>query len=357
MDNRHFLTSALVLTGNEVHAKRDKLSLKSLGVPEIHVRTNGSEAIDFLCENPVDVVLCDNRLEDMDGVKFIRALRQRSDLRSIPVVMCTLENMRGSVLEAISAGCSGYILRPYSPDTFERHVALGRQLERFTEIEELQLRDAKDMVSMGNFDDAIEAFQEIAAMQDESLHYYEMGCKYLMESQYGKAIIAFKKAVKINDLFAEAYKGLADAYRGKGDMERYMASLQKAAEIHAQFDRLEQAKELFIEILTMDQHSVNPYNALGIKLRKQGDYPGAIHAYQQAIQLTPDDENVFYNLAKAHLLLGNSENALDSVTTSLQKNPGHEEARKLFARISGKEWHVAASAGTSTEAGSAPVDE
>jgi tetratricopeptide (TPR) repeat protein len=213
------------------------------------------------------------------------------------------------------------------------------------------------MVSMGNFDDAIEAFQEIASMQDESLHYYELGCKYLMESQYGKAIISFKKAVKINDLFAEAYKGLADAYKGKGNMEQYMAFIQKAAEIHAQFDRLEQAKELFIEILTVDQNSVNPYNALGIKLRKQGDYPGAIHAYQQAIQLTPDDENVFYNLAKAHMLMGNSNKALVSVTASLQRNPGFEEARKLYARVANQEWHVAAPADAGIEAGSVQVDE
>ena len=65
-----------------------------------------------------------------------------------------------------------------------------------------------------------------------------MGCRCLTRQKYGQAIIAFKKAININDLFAEAYKGLADAYKGKGEIEECKRYLQKAAEIHAQFNRM-----------------------------------------------------------------------------------------------------------------------
>jgi len=190
---------------------------------------------------------------------------------------------------------------------------------------------------MGNFDDAIEAFEEIISEQNMAEKYYDMGCRCLVRQKYGQAIIAFKKAIKINDLFAEAYKGLADAYKGKGELEEFKHYLQKAAEIHAQFNRLEQTKELFIEILKYDPNTPNPFNTLGVKLRKSGDIPGALHAYNQALSLTPDDENIHFNMSKAYYFLGNTEQAVVSVTQALEINPDFEEGGKLYRKLLGRD--------------------
>ncbi|MDK2957360.1 MAG: hypothetical protein PWQ57_2858 [Desulfovibrionales bacterium] len=330
----------VILTNTEVHARRDKHSVKSLQPNVIRWFTSGAEAVDFISCNPVDLILCDSVLDDMDGIKFLQLVRNNMNLCRLPVVMVTLENHRHYVLDAINNGCAGYVLRPYSQKTFERHLLLAKQVERYSEIEEVQLEEAKDMVTMGNFDDAIEVFEEIVSIQDEARRYYDMGCRYLLDQLYGKSIVCFKKALKINDLYAEAYKGLAEAYKGKGDKENYKSYIKKAAEMYAQFDRLEETKQLFIEILKFEDATPNPFNSLGVKLRTQGDYPGAIHAYEQALELTPKDEHIYFNMSKAYYFMGDIARAGRNVVEALKISPAFGEAAALYKRLSGQDWEI-----------------
>lgn len=330
--------TVVILTNSEEHAKRDRYAMQAFRPRNVVHFSSGSEAIDYLSVNRADMVLLDSNLDDMDGVRFLKLIRHNMQLKDTPVVMVTSDSTRNHVLDAIAAGCAGYIIRPYSPDTFKNHVLRASQVERMTEIEQQQVRDAREMVDMGNFDDAIEAFEEIVSEQNLARKYYDMGCKYLVKQKYGQAIIAFKKAVKINDLFAEAYKGLAEAYKGKSDMEQYKVFMQKAAEVYAQFDRMEETKELFIEVLKYDAAAPNPFNTLGVRLRKSGDLAGALHAYRQAIELTPDDENIYFNMSKAHYFMGNIAEAKVSVEDAMQHNPGFVEGRKLYRKLFGKDY-------------------
>ncbi|BCS87422.1 tetratricopeptide repeat protein [Pseudodesulfovibrio sediminis] len=334
----------LILTNIEVHAKRDLATIKSFGPKHVQIFTSGAAAIDYIADNQVDLIFCDSSLSDMSGIKFAQIININMSGRPMPIIMVTLENRKDHVLDSIAAGCIGYILRPYSLDTFEKYLILADQLNSYPEIEEMELREAQDMVERGDFDDAIEAFEELISYQDEAQKYYDMGCQFMATGKYGKAIVSFKKAVKINDLFAEAYKGLAEAYKGRGDMESFKNFLKKAASVHAQFDRLEETKNLFIEILKYESDTPNPFNTLGVNLRKQGDYPGAIHAYRQALELTPQDENIYFNMAKALYFMGKVDEASIEVVAALEMNPGFLEASKLYQRIHGKPWKPSKSA-------------
>lgn len=330
--------TVVIVTRSEENARRDRRSLAPFRPRRVEQFSSGEKALDFLAAHRVDVVLLDNQLDDMDGLQFLRASRRDMRFKDVPIVMVTSQSQRDKVLDAIALGCAGYILRPYSEETFGKHVLRGCQVERVTEIERQQIEDARDMVARGNFDDAIEAFEEIISEQNMAQKYYDMGCRCLVRQKYGQAIIAFKKAIKINDLYAEAYKGLADAYKGKGDLDQFKRNLQKAAEIHAQFNRMEETKELFVEILKYDPNTPNPFNSLGVKLRKSGDLPGALHAYNQALTLTPDDENIHFNMSKAFYFMGNTEQARVSVEKALEINPGFEEGRKLYRKLAGREY-------------------
>ncbi len=330
--------TVVIVTRNEENARRDRRSLAAFRPRRVEQFASGEKALAFLAANRVDMVLLDNQLDDMEGTQFLRATRRDLRLKDVPVVLVTSQSQRDKVLDAIAVGCAGYILRPYSEETFTKHVLRGCQVERVTEIERQQIEDAREMVAMGNFDDAIEAFEEIISEQNMAQKYYDMGCRCLIRQKYGQAIIAFKKAIKINDLFAEAYKGLADAYKGKGELEDFKRYLQKAAEIHAQFNRMEETKELFIEILKYDPNTPNPFNSLGVKLRKSGDLAGALHAYRQALSLTPQDENIHFNMSKAYYFMGNTEKARECVEKALDISPGFEEGRRLYRKLAGREF-------------------
>lgn len=329
----HLFRNILIVSAEEVHARRDQASIAAFAPDAVTILESGAEAVDYLSENPVDLILCDSILSDMEGIRFVQILKRNMSLKMLPVIMITLENRKQHVLDAIAAGCVGYILRPYALDTFEKYLLSTAEINTYPEIEELQLAEAKDMVRRGNFDEAIDTFEEILSIQEEAQKYYDLGCDYLLKELYGKAIIAFKKAVKINDLFAEAYKGLAEAYMGRGDEQTYARYMHKASEVFAQFDRMEEAKAAFIEVLKYERDIPNPYNSLGVRLRKQGDYKGATHAYCRALELTPEDENIFYNLGKAYYFMGEIEDAGEAVTSALNLNPRFPEAEKLYTRI------------------------
>ena len=59
----------------------------------------------------------------------------------------------------------------------------------------------------------------------------DLGQKYLEEQDYEQAIVAFNKAIEIDDKCVEAYIGLADAYVGIGDTESAMRVLENGIEL------------------------------------------------------------------------------------------------------------------------------
>ena len=135
----------VILTNVEVHAKRDLATIKTFGPTNVKQFTMGVDAIDYMAENHVDLILCDSSLNDMSGIKFAQIVRKNMSGRPLPIIMVTLENKKDHVLDSIAAGCIGYILRPYSLDTFEKYLILANQLDCYPEIEEMELQEAKDM--------------------------------------------------------------------------------------------------------------------------------------------------------------------------------------------------------------------
>ncbi len=328
----------VIISRDRSHVERDRQALKRFPLEVDKVVSSGAEAYKHLSKNHCDLVLCDTEVDDIDPYAVLRSLKANKCLKCIPVVMVTKENDRHAVLDAVAAGCSGYILRPYSDETFERHVNTALQLIRYNEIEARQLKDAKLMMETGDYDEAIEEFEEVLSQQEEAQKFYDLGCTYLAKDKFGKAIVAFQKALRINGMFAEAYEGLSEAYKRKGDLEQCQFYLKKAADLYATHDHMEKVKEVFIDILKMDNRAANPFNSLGVRLRKVGDYQAAVRAYKQALELTPNDENVHFNMAKAYYFMDDVENALDKLAVALSINQDFPEAVKMYKSLKGAPW-------------------
>ncbi|THB62708.1 MAG: response regulator [Desulfovibrio sp.] len=333
------LKQVVIISKTKKHVDRDKLAIKGLPLRLAQTFDAGGTAFGHLAQHPCDIIVLDSDLSDMDGKTFLKTIKNNSSLKHIPVVMVTVRNERNEVLDAVAAGCSGYIIRPYNDETFAGHLKTAIQLVRFNEIEMGQLADAKLMLELGHFEDAIEEFEEVvSAGQEEALKYYDLGCRYLVKEKYGKAIVSFQKAVKMNDMYAEAYQGLAEAHKGAGDIDQCQFYLKKAAVIYAESDSMDKVKGLFIEILKYDHTAANPFNSLGVKLRKTGDFEGAIRAYNQALELTPSDENIYYNKAKALYFLEDRENCRQNLSLALTINSDFTEARKMYKKLTGTSW-------------------
>ena len=338
LEGRRATKRVLIVSANRAHVERDKAILRRLSLEVARTFASAVEAYNFLLSSPCDLLFCDHEVKSLDALHLIRTMKASPSLRRIPVVMVTLKNSRQDVLDAVAAGCAGYVLRPYSDENFERHSQTALQLASFNAIEQRRLNDAKLMLETGDLDEAIEEFQELASMQGEAQRYYDLGCRHLSEERFGQAIVAFQQALRLNDLFVEAYEGLAEAYKRKGDINISQQFLKKAAAMYAEADRMEKVKEVFIDILKMDDRAPNPFNTLGVRLRKAGNIPGAIRAYKQALALTPKDEHIYYNLAKAFYFKEDLKLALEWVTRALRLNAAFPEAQQMYRRLKGEPW-------------------
>jgi two-component system response regulator AtoC len=82
---------------------------------------NGREALSILQENPVDLVLTDMRMPEMDGLELLNQMREQG--YACPVILVTAHGSVESAVEAMKSGASDYILRPFDIDTLERVIS------------------------------------------------------------------------------------------------------------------------------------------------------------------------------------------------------------------------------------------
>ena len=83
---------------------------------------DGSEALELLKANTVELIMCDINMPVMDGLELLKAMREQNLAAGVPVVMVTTESSAEHVREAVAVGASGYIRKPFTPDHVKQKV-------------------------------------------------------------------------------------------------------------------------------------------------------------------------------------------------------------------------------------------
>ncbi len=107
----------LVVEDNPLNKKLVRDLLRRRGHRVIEAGT-GIEAIRQARSEPVDLILMDLQLPDMDGLEATRSLRADPTTTAIPTVALTAHAMKGIEEKARSAGCCGYIPKPIDTARF-----------------------------------------------------------------------------------------------------------------------------------------------------------------------------------------------------------------------------------------------
>jgi CheY-like chemotaxis protein len=104
----------------------------------LFVAGNGVEALEMLRGGGVPssrrMILLDLNMPRMNGIEFLKELRQDANLHNIPVVVLTTSNDERDKIEAYNFNVAGYLLKPV---TFVNFVELMAALNKYWALVEL----------------------------------------------------------------------------------------------------------------------------------------------------------------------------------------------------------------------------
>ena len=96
--------------------------LKQLGFANVEEAENGQEGLQKLREGTFGFVVSDWNMPVMTGIDMLRAIRADEKLKAIPVLMVTAEAQQANLVEAIQAGVSNYIVKPFTAETMQEKL-------------------------------------------------------------------------------------------------------------------------------------------------------------------------------------------------------------------------------------------
>ena len=78
----------------------------------LHDYANPVEALAWSIKNPVDLVLVDYKMPEMNGIEFIRKFRLNPASSHVPVIMVTSIEDRNVRYEALEVGATDFLMKP-----------------------------------------------------------------------------------------------------------------------------------------------------------------------------------------------------------------------------------------------------
>jgi tetratricopeptide (TPR) repeat protein len=182
---------------------------------------------------------------------------------------------------------------------------------------------------------------------DKAIKRYQEGRDFHQMGNFSAAERAYKKAIKINPDFVEAYNDLANAYLDSGRFNKAFNEYQKALKLIPNHPKLlnnignalllqgeyEKALPWFNKAINQDTDYANAHSNSGDALWGLGKSVEAVAAYERALQLNPELADTHYNLGGLLTELGLLEDAAKCFNEALRINPADKNALQGLGRV------------------------
>ena len=105
-----------------------RLALEKIGVRMIHEAENGQDALLTALAQPLDLIISDFNMPEMDGIGLLRAVRGHQAIRKLPFILITGRGDRELVVKAAQAGVNNYVVKPFDETILRQKMeaVLGR---------------------------------------------------------------------------------------------------------------------------------------------------------------------------------------------------------------------------------------
>ncbi len=112
----------LLVEDDEIDVRSVQRSFKDLRVTNpLIVTHNGEEALEYLKNDTgkhPGLILLDLRMPRMDGIEFLKIIREDDKLKIIPVVILTTSKEDEDKMDSFNLGIAGYMMKPVSYKDF-----------------------------------------------------------------------------------------------------------------------------------------------------------------------------------------------------------------------------------------------
>lgn len=95
---------------------------------DVVTMTNGMDALFYLQSgNMPDVIICDLEMPVLNGIEFVRRLRESGFFEEIPLIMLSGKEESSEKIKCFEMGADDYVLKPFNPR--ELLARIKRRLE------------------------------------------------------------------------------------------------------------------------------------------------------------------------------------------------------------------------------------
>ncbi|MDI9637777.1 response regulator [Geitlerinema splendidum] len=97
--------------------------LENLGGWETLTALSGRKGLAIAIAQPLDAILLDVMMPDLDGLAIVRELQKHPITQSIPVILLTAKVQSTDLAQFTQLGVAGVIAKPFDPLTLSQEVA------------------------------------------------------------------------------------------------------------------------------------------------------------------------------------------------------------------------------------------
>ena len=324
----------LLLSESESMAALDRRALREVGADRIEGLTSGVAAARILAgldEAPPafqpDVVVCSQRLSDMEGEQFCAILRLHPMLLDMPVLLVLPHDSEVEQLRTLGCGASALLARPYSIDQLKAHLDFLVATRPILD----DLDKASQLTSTRAFDDALATYGILLKPIRQPDDYFRVGMQCLEQRKWNSAINAFQRAMRGALIQGKAELGMAAAWKGKGDMVRYKYYLSQAAATFVRARQWNRARAVYGRMLQEDPNARSPFLSEALQQMRQGNYDQAAGILAQGYEVTPRQQ-ITERMAQICLAADTSAEMLANMEACLEQALG-ADAEALSAEI------------------------
>jgi len=96
--------------------------LRQLEFNNIIEADDGSTGLEVLQKEKIGIIISDWNMPKMTGLELLKAVRADDALKDIPFLMVTAEAQQENIIEAVKAGVSNYIVKPFTAETLSQKI-------------------------------------------------------------------------------------------------------------------------------------------------------------------------------------------------------------------------------------------